>query len=124
MSQWTGREIWSAPSEPNLFSPKQPGMVGHRWADCTVHCERLPRSQNPIVQEYRLPDFTPANPRGYIMSGPNAVPQADIEEDEVKVTGGDEDVVNMGNERFSVPELVFNPRDIGKRVVPMSGRLI
>jgi hypothetical protein len=75
---------------------------------------RLPRAQNTVVQEYRLPDFTPANPRGYIMSGPNAVPQSETEDIEAKAAGGDENVVTMGNERFSVPEVVFNPRDIGK----------
>jgi actin-related protein 6 len=57
------------------------------------------------------------------MSGPNAIPQPETEEEEVKATGGDENVVNMGNERFSVPEVVLDPRDIGKCTAPRLGRL-
>jgi len=52
------------------------------------------------------------------MSGPNAAPQPETEENEVKTIGGDENVVKLGNERFSVPEVVFNPRDIGKSTAP------
>jgi actin-related protein 6 len=72
---------------------------------------RLPTKQNPIVQEYCLPDFTPSNPRGYIKSGPNAVPPP--EQAEGTAATGEEHVVNMSNERFSVPEVLFNPGDIG-----------
>lgn len=88
------------------------GTIRDRILSCldSTRC-RLPPKQNPIVQEYCLPDFTPLNPRGYIKSGPNAVPP--LERAEGTAATGEEHVVNMGNERFSVPEVLFHPNDIG-----------
>lgn len=75
--------------------------------------------KNAIVQEYILPDFSPnsVSRTGYIRSGPGAALA-----DESNGTNGhssknqeeDEQVLYMGNERFSGPELLFNPSDIGK----------
>lgn len=97
---------------------------------CIVHS--LPKKDNPIVQQYCLPDFTPSNPKGYIKSGPGAIPRPAPDpaldpsandtgegkgKGQVPTTGTapvvEENVVLMGNERFSVPELLFNPSDIG-----------
>ncbi|CAG8505580.1 11341_t:CDS:2 [Acaulospora colombiana] len=57
---------------------------------------------NPILQEYILPDFS-RNSKGFIRE---------------KKGGGmydqsDEQVLYMNNERFAVPEILFNPSDIG-----------
>ncbi|CAB4415874.1 unnamed protein product [Rhizophagus irregularis] len=64
-------------------------------------CRRNPRD-NPILQEYVLPDFS-RNSKGYIRE---------------KKRGGtydqsDEQVLYMNNERLSVPEILFNPMDVG-----------
>ncbi|KZV90002.1 actin-like protein ARP6 [Exidia glandulosa HHB12029] len=61
-------------------------------------CKMNPR-RNPIVQEYVMPDFS-SKQRGYIR-GPE-----DMKRDE-------EQVIFMENERFTVPEVLFNPSDIG-----------
>ncbi|CAG8656525.1 17479_t:CDS:10, partial [Acaulospora morrowiae] len=65
-------------------------------------CRRNTRD-NPILQEYVLPDFS-RNSKGFIRE---------------KKSGGemydqsDEQVLYMNNERFTVPEILFNPSDIG-----------
>jgi len=76
--------------------------------------------KNAIVQEYVLPDFSPASTSrtGYIRSGPNAAPPPVTEDGEAPkrravVEGEEEQVLFMGNERFVGPELLFNPSDIG-----------
>ncbi|KAL1918512.1 uncharacterized protein VTP21DRAFT_3172 [Calcarisporiella thermophila] len=61
-------------------------------------CQKNPR-HNPILQEYVLPDFS-RNKKGFIKtkdSPPNE----------------DEQVLLMNNERFTVPEILFHPSDIG-----------
>ncbi|KAA1474732.1 Actin/actin-like protein [Dentipellis sp. KUC8613] len=62
-------------------------------------CRANPRS-NPIIQEYILPDFS-TNKRGRVRQ-PGDPPLSE----------GDQ-ILNMGNERFSVPEILFRPDDIG-----------
>lgn len=75
--------------------------------------------KNPIVQEYILPDFS-ANRRGYIRKGPNARPKdpSPILEDgsgtPIEKPPADDPVLYMSNERFTVPEVLFHPSDIGK----------
>lgn len=75
---------------------------------------------NPLAQVYALPDFSSSFRHGYIKSGPNATlsPRAVAAQ-----SGGDinmstleeeeEQVLHLENERFSVPEVLFTPRDIG-----------
>lgn len=75
--------------------------------------------KNPIVQEYVLPDFSPnsISRTGYIRSGPNAAPPSPrANGHDKKPASGDEEeqVLFMGNERFSSSELLFNPSDIGE----------
>ncbi|CAJ0850999.1 18169_t:CDS:10 [Entrophospora sp. SA101] len=65
-------------------------------------CRKSTRN-NSIVQEYVLPDYS-KNPKGYVR--------------ERKASGrrnnySDEQVLYMNNERFTVPEILFNPSDIG-----------
>ncbi len=92
-------------------------------ADHRCSARRHPR-KNPIVQEYMLPDFSLANPTGYILSGPNADPPAQAggasratghRTSEQEGTGGlaEDQILYMNNERFTVPEVLFNPSDIG-----------
>ena len=60
--------------------------------------DRLDPKRNPIVQEYILPDLS-MNQSGRIRQ-----PDDMIETDQILV---------MNNERFTVPELLFRPDDIG-----------
>ncbi|KAJ7362262.1 actin-related protein Arp6 [Mycena albidolilacea] len=61
-------------------------------------CRSDPK-RNPIVQEYVLPDLTKSK-AGRIRQ-PDDIP---LDTDQV---------LTMGNERFSVPEIIFRPDDIG-----------
>ncbi|RIB07902.1 actin-like protein ARP6 [Gigaspora rosea] len=58
---------------------------------------------NPILQEYVLPDFS-RNTKGYIREKKRG---AEIYDQ------SDEQVLYMNNECFTVPEILFNPSDIG-----------
>jgi hypothetical protein len=60
---------------------------------------RADKSRNAIVQEFVLPDFS-RNRHGYIRQ-PDGPP----------VDG--EQILYMGNERFSIPEVLFCPDHIG-----------
>ncbi|KAL7411885.1 actin family [Mrakia frigida] len=99
-------------------------------------CRLDPRS-NPIVQEYALPDFTSTFKNGYIKRGPNAepspraiaaaaalaaknktdpsilAPPPAVPDDAMAVDEEEDQMLPLGNERFSVPEVLFNPTDIG-----------
>ena len=55
---------------------------------------------NPIVQEYILPDLS-TNQSGRVRQSDDMV-----ETDQILV---------MNNERFTVPELLFRPDDIGRK---------
>lgn len=57
---------------------------------------------NPIFREYLLPDHSrgPVDPMGQVIT-----PQDELD--------GSEQVLPMNNERIAVPELLFNPSDIG-----------
>lgn len=60
---------------------------------------RIDKSRNSIVQEYVLPDFS-RNRHGYIR-----------QRDNHPIEG--EQILYMGNERFSIPEVLFCPEHIG-----------
>ncbi|KAJ3043539.1 Actin- protein 6, partial [Rhizophlyctis rosea] len=60
---------------------------------------RKPARDNPIVQEYVLPDFS--------MKKEGRVRKADDQ------TSEDDQILVMNNERFTVPETLFHPSDIG-----------
>ena len=64
---------------------------------------RADKSRNTIVQEYVLPDFS-RNRHGYIRR-PDSLP----------IDG--EQILYMGNERFSIPEVLFCPDHIGTTIV-------
>ncbi|KAI0086978.1 actin-like protein Arp6 [Irpex rosettiformis] len=61
-------------------------------------CRNNPKT-NPIVREYVLPDFS-SNKRGHVRTN-----------DEILADSSQ--ILHMNNERFSVPELLFRPDDIG-----------
>lgn len=65
------------------------------------NCSSNPK-RSSIVQEYVLPDYS-SNRMGHVR-----LPTDELE------APRDLPILSMGNERFSVPELLFNPSDIGK----------
>lgn len=60
---------------------------------------KLRVEDNDIVKDYVLPDFTTVR-RGYL-----AEPGSETEQQ----------VLRMNNERFSIPEILFHPSDVGIR---------
>jgi actin-related protein 6 len=87
------------------------------------------------VRSYVLPDFVPtsSNKLGYVRfpptgNTPPASPNAedeDMEPEEVRYDGKgkgkakvveEEQVLQMSNERFTVPECLFNPSSIGESI--------
>lgn len=62
---------------------------------------KLPPGQNPISINYVLPDFNMIR-RGYI--------QNTNEKDEIAENC---QILRLNNERFTVPELLFYPKDVG-----------
>lgn len=68
-------------------------------------CKSLKNSANPIVVDYVLPDYNSCKgghrrPHMPKKTGPTA-------------SRDDEQVMVLGNERFTVPELLFSPSDVG-----------
>ncbi|CAD7083399.1 unnamed protein product [Hermetia illucens] len=60
--------------------------------------QKLRYPENTIIQEYVLPDFTTVN-RGYVKKPEGPAPE--------------QQTIKLNNERFTVPELLFNPSDVG-----------
>jgi len=63
---------------------------------------KLKGKENTIVRDYVLPDYTNIR-RGYARSQEESTGRAD----------NSEQIIRLNNERFSVPELLFHPSDIG-----------
>lgn len=72
--------------------------------DMKVHTDNKKRSE--IVVDYILPDFT-ALKRGYIRKKDTNADQIEMLDD------SDQQFVRLCNERFTVPELLFSPSDVG-----------
>lgn len=70
------------------------------YADMDNARKRYP--ENKIVREYVLPDFT-AIKRGYLR---------DLTSGKQHQTP-DQQTLRLGNERFTIPELLFHPSDVG-----------
>jgi actin-related protein 6 len=90
-----------------------------------VFAYRYYAKDNEIVQNYVLPDFSPdsKNKTGYIQDCNHQTTtlvtkspdkrQKDGMLKAVAATMGEEQVLKMANERFTVPELLFKPTGIG-----------
>lgn len=70
---------------------------------------RKARGKHPLNVEYVLPDFGEVF-RGFISEDGPADPQDDSRKR--KATGSSQ-TVQLGHERFSIPELIFRPSDVG-----------
>lgn len=86
-------------------------------------------TNNPIVRTYVLPDFVPTsnNKLGYVRQPKTgATPPPIPDPTEMDLDGQpapppapappeEEQLLQMGNERFTVPEVLFNPSTIGRK---------
>lgn len=80
------------------------------YADMEVARRRAP--ENNIVREYVLPDFT-AIKRGY------------LREPAAGKSGEDDlQILRLNNERFSIPELLFHPSDVGIQQMGLAEAII
>lgn len=70
------------------------------YADMENARKRYP--ENKIVREYVLPDFTTIK-RGYLREPNTAVDKKEA----------DQQTLRLANERFTIPELLFHPSDVG-----------
>lgn len=74
----------------------------HFYKDMEIAKKRPP--ENKIIREYVLPDFTTIK-RGYVRElGTTNGKQSD-----------DQQILRLTNERFTIPELLFHPSDVGIR---------
>ncbi|XP_052240121.1 actin-related protein 6-like isoform X2 [Dreissena polymorpha] len=68
---------------------------------------------NTVMRDYVLPDYTHIK-RGYVRS----------QEETTGKAQGNEQIIRMNNERFSVPELLFRPSDVGVQEMGITEALI
>ncbi|KAL7642925.1 UNVERIFIED_CONTAM: hypothetical protein RMT77_006214 [Armadillidium vulgare] len=80
-------------------------------ADMKITREK--NEDNTILRDYVLPDFTTIK-RGYVRSR---------EESNGKAPNG-EQLIRLNNERFSIPELLFNPSDVGIQEMGISEAIV
>lgn len=78
------------------------------------------------MRTYVLPDFVPSssNKLGYVRlprdssdptpSPPPTAPTPPVDDKGKAVAGEEEQLLQLGNERFAVPEVLFNPSTIGQ----------
>lgn len=69
--------------------------------------------ENTVMRDYVLPDYTHIK-RGYVR------PQ----EETTGKAQGNEQIIRMNNERFAIPELLFNPSDVGVHEMGITEALI
>lgn len=72
--------------------------------------ENSREKRNPIARDYVLPDFTTIK-RGFIRAE-NDTSNADLQ------------AIRMNNERFQVPEILFNPTDVGISQIGISHSIV
>jgi actin-related protein 6 len=90
--------------EPYLISQVKEAVcfVSTDFSGDLERCKRLRVTENPIVRDYVLPDYNTGK-GGFAR---NHIPKQ-------RGAPDDEQVMVLGNERFAVPELLFNPADVG-----------
>ncbi|XP_037775751.1 actin-related protein 6-like [Penaeus monodon] len=74
---------------------------------------RKSKELNTILRDYVLPDFTTIK-RGYVRTR---------EESTGKATAG-EQLIRLNNERFTIPELLFTPSDVGIQEMGISEAIV
>lgn len=69
-------------------------------------CKHMKKGENPIVVDYVLPDYN---------EGKAGYARAHVPRQGKLAMGPDEQHMTLGNERFTVPELLFTPSDVGMK---------
>lgn len=85
------------------------------WKGASGKQKNVREGEQDIVVDYVLPDYN-AHRQGYMRPNDPSV-SAKIKKIGALSGAGDavEDYMTLGNERFAVPELLFNPTDVGLR---------
>ena len=78
------------------------GVVSERAA------RTIPEDARSIIVDYVLPDYSVHN-QGFLRPFDPAKPKKGV----LPPSGIVEETMTLGNERFAVPELLFNPGDVG-----------
>lgn len=98
---------WNMMEEPYLISQVKEAVcfVSTDFERDLERCKRLKDVENDMVRDYVLPDYNTGKGgfvRNHLPRSARPGPAAD-----------EEQVMVLGNERFTVPELLFNPADVG-----------
>ena len=85
------------------------------WKGASGRQRRVAGGEDDIVVDYVLPDYN-AHKQGYVRPHDPSLSAKMKKIGALSGTGETiEDFMTLANERFTVPELLFNPRDIGLR---------
>ncbi|KAA0186185.1 Actin protein 6 [Fasciolopsis buskii] len=82
------------------------------WKD--LACARANPRKNPILREYVLPDYADVH-RGYVRDPSNEHSSQNdgaLSSDQTRTTQQSY-ILRLNNERFTIPELLFHPSDVG-----------
>ena len=98
---------WNMMEEPYLISRVKEAVcfVSTDFERDLERCKRLKDTKNDMVRDYVLPDYNTGKggfARNHLPRSSRPGPAAD-----------EEQVMVLRNERFTVPELLFNPADVG-----------
>jgi actin-related protein 6 len=104
LKELVSMRTWNMMEEPYLISQVKEAVcfVSTDFSGDLERCKRLRVTENPIVRDYVLPDYNTGK-GGFAR---NHIPKQ-------RGAPDDEQVMVLGNERFAVPELLFNPADVG-----------
>jgi actin-related protein 6 len=111
---------WNMMDEPYLISQVKEAVcyVAKDFSADLEKCKRLrnaPAYRNDIVREYVLPNYnTPGMGIGYARIPTSSSSTAPTSKSlETPETNTEEQIMTLSNERFTVPELLFHPSDVG-----------
>jgi actin-related protein 6 len=83
---------------------------------------RIRKSDPTAMVDYVLPDYENLK-RGFSRPHDPAAAASKARRIATQAQAVQEDVIPLGNERFVVPELLFNPRDVGMQEAGLSGAI-
>lgn len=85
------------------------------WKGASEKQKAIKKGERDIVVDYVLPDYS-SQKRGHVRPHDASLNAKLKKIGMMKVPGESvEDFMTLGNERFVVPELLFNPQDVGMR---------
>ena len=94
------------------------------WKGTSSGRKKTPRSANEIVVDYVLPDYN-AHKQGFMRPHDPSLTAKMRKMGSLAGAGETvEDYMTLGNERFTVPELLFNPGDVGMKQEGLAGTVL